>query len=117
MEEQKRKASKVYLVINIILITLFVALEILSLTLLRNPLETKLLARVISRGVFGIAILYNSAYLLLTKKYSPLLKASEQKKNQRVIIGILLGIVGFGMVLTAFLGYGTNGDPRLIWWE
>lgn len=115
MKEEGKKPGKIYLMINIILVILFVALEVLSITYLNNPLETKLLARVIARGCMGLLALYNSIYMFFSENSFLLRKNISQK--QRVISGILLGIVGFIMILTAFLGYGTNGDPRLIWWK
>ncbi len=54
-------------------------------------------------------------YLLLSDGRSFLtIKAS---KKERLIGGILLGIFGLICVITSLLGYGLNGDPRIMLWK
>jgi len=89
--------------------------EIIGYTVLRTNLDFSLFCRVISRGIFGLLLLYNAIYLIFTSKWSFLWISATSK--QRLICGVLLGLVGLVEVVTAFLGYGTNGDPRLIWWK
>lgn len=107
--------SPVYIAINIILLLLFIVGEILGLTLLNNDGDLTLLIRVISRGILGLLMVYNSLYLLLTSRWSFLTVNATPK--QRLLCGAALGIVGLWGLITTILGYGTNGDPRLIWWK
>jgi UPF0716 family protein affecting phage T7 exclusion len=104
-----------YIVINILSVILFIVLELIGIIAFQDGDETKLAFRVIARGVFGILLLYNSGYMLFTKK--PTFLNSNGSPKQRLLATILIGIVGLVMVITALLGYGTNGDPVYRWWE
>jgi tryptophan-rich sensory protein len=111
----RRKMYSINTLISVILITLFILMNILSYTIFSDTSETKLLFRMMARGIFGLALIYNSIYLLITDKQSFLVRNSTPM--QRKLCGTLIGLVGIGMVLTALLGYGINGDPRFIWWK
>ncbi len=113
----RRRIKKVpgNILLNILFVVLFILLELVGVIIDFNRDETRLLIRVIARGVFGILILYNSAHLLFTKNPSFIDSSGSTKK--RIFVGILLGFVGLITVITAFLGYGVNGDPVLRWWE
>ncbi|MDF2537397.1 MAG: hypothetical protein K0S76_418 [Herbinix sp.] len=115
MEQQNKKISRTFILINVLMGIIVLAMGVLSIITPSDPIKTKLLIRVLLRGMISLLTLYNSIYLLFTKKYTPL--AKDVSTKQRYFAGILLGIVGLIMLLTAFLGYGINGDPRLIWWE
>lgn len=109
------KGNLGYVVINIVVIILFIVCEVISCTILSSPEHYKLLCRVIARGLLGLLLIYNSLYLLFTSKWSFLCLKSTPK--QRLICGIVLGLAGLIGLITAILGYGTNGDPRFIWWK
>ena len=115
MKEQNEKGKSIYISINIIIAVIFVVLEILGLTIFNDNFDNSLLCRVMSRGTLGLIIIYNSLYLLITSKWSFICLKSSKK--QRIFCGVVLGLVGAGLLITALLGYGTNGDPRLIWWK
>lgn len=115
MERDAVKKNNRIIAINVIAIILFIVCEFLSYTILSNPEYLRLLCRVISRGIFGLWCIYNALYLLFTSKWSFLCLNSTPK--QRLICGVILGLLGLLGLITALLGYGTNGDPRLIWWE
>lgn len=115
MKEISSKRNNGLIITNIIFVAIFIILEVISYTILRNAGDTKLLFRVLSRGVFGVCCIYNSLYELFTTKWSFLCLNATPK--QRRFSGILLGIVGLLTVLTAIMGYGTNGGPVLTWWE
>ena len=108
---EKMKKSKIYLFMNVFLFIMLILILVISIGLSGN---TKYLLRVIFRGFLGLLMIYNSIYLLLTNGWSFLtIKAS---KKERLIFGILLGIVGLICVITSLLGYGLNGNPRIMLW-
>lgn len=115
MEKKSEKKNLSYIVVNVVIVIVFVVFEILSSTILSSPEHYKLLCRVIARGLLGTLFIYNSLYLLLTSKWSFLCTNATPK--QRLICGIVLGLGGLVGLITAILGYGTNGDPRFIWWK
>jgi uncharacterized membrane protein len=115
MEEKKVKNNSIYIIIHVIALVLIVLCEIASYTIFSTPNNLRLLFRVISRGIIGLICIYNAFYLLCTTKLSFLCLKSNSKR--RHMYGIILGVVGLIALVTAFLGYGTNGDPRLIWWK
>lgn len=106
---------KINYVVSAIMVISFILLELVSIIALQDNDDTKLLLRVIARGIFGLLMFYNSLHLLFTNAGSILGKNLTLK--QRRLSGILIGIVGLIMIVTAFLGYGTNGDPRYYWWK
>jgi Na+-driven multidrug efflux pump len=115
MEHNSNTDNRIYTSINIIGAILFILFEILSMTIFNNGSEFKLLLRVLSRGVLSVLFIFNACYLLLTNRWSFLSIGITHKK--RIFIGTLIGLVGLGLFITALLGYGTNGDPRLLWWK
>lgn len=115
MQKKNSEISKSYIIMNIIFVVIFFVLEVIALLFFKDAYQFKLLFKVIARGEFGIMLLYNSYYHLFTAGQSIL--DPKQSKRQRLVTGILLAVVGFGMLITALLGYGTNGDPRLYWWR
>lgn len=114
MEVKEVNKNPIYIVIHVIALVLFLLCEIASYTIFHNPENIRLLFRVIARGLLGVMCVYNAFYLLCTTQWSFLCKKATLKKRR--IYGVILGIVGLLTIITAFLGYGTNGDPRLIWW-
>lgn len=115
MGTKKEGKVSIIVMISIILFLLIVILEVLSSTLFSEPQTSKLLCRMISRGLFGILFLYHSIYLMFTNKQYFLSKNLTGK--HRRLCGFLICIVSLGLIITAFLGYGTNGDPRYLWWK
>ena len=114
-EEHRKKKLDTCTVINLIAAIIFFILIMLSITLLKDPLENKLICRVLARGIFGLLVLYNAGYLLFTKGTAFIWHRMNEK--QRLIGGIAIGIIGLILVVTAILGYGVNGDPVLTWWK
>ncbi|MDF2540742.1 MAG: hypothetical protein K0S47_460 [Herbinix sp.] len=114
MKEERRNKNYALIIVNCIAIALFIICEVISSTIYKDTELLKLLFRVLSRGLLGINFIYSSYYILFSKK-SSLLDSRNQKA--RWVSGLLIGLVGIGMIITAILGYGVNGDPRLIWWK
>ncbi|HWT73579.1 MAG TPA: hypothetical protein VN258_02515 [Mobilitalea sp.] len=115
MTVEDKKSDKGNIIINIIMFCLFVLIDLLSYTVFYDTGNAKYFFRMIARGIFGALLFYDSMFLLLTTRQSFLCKNATVSK--RKLCGILIGIVGAIMIITAFLGYGRNGDPRYIWWE
>lgn len=115
MNEKRLRKLDQNSIFLIILVIIIIVLETLSCTIYRTPIETRLLLRVISRGVFGILAFDISFLYLFTSNQSFFTK--NKTASQRKIGGILVGFIGIILIVTALLGYGTNGDPRLIWWK
>lgn len=115
MKKDILKDNAIYILSNILVVLLFLIVEILGYTIFGNNGNTTLLFSVIARVLFGGLIIFNAIYLIFTSKWSFLCINATPKK--RLIFGILLGLVGLFGLITALLGYGTNGDPRLIWWN
>ena len=104
--------SKIYLFINVFVFIMLILVLVISIGVSG---DAKYLMRVYFRGFLGLLLLYNSMYLLLSDGRSFLtIKAS---KKERLIGGILLGIFGLICVITSLLGYGLNGDPRIMLWK
>lgn len=112
--DEDRKNIKLMTTINVCFVVLFLLLDILSYSIAEIG-DLNFLLRVFSRGVFGIMLLTNAVYLLLPPK--PTYYTVDMKHQHRIFCGISLGIVGLVMLITAALGYGTNGDPVLKWWQ
>lgn len=109
--EDKEKVSNT--VVNIVMLTAFAVLEILGLIL--PSARVCLIFRVLSRGILGLTILFNGYLITFTNRWTFLVKNSS--RSVRLAIGILLLFVGLYGFVTALLGYGTSGDPRLLWWK
>jgi hypothetical protein len=107
------KAKKLNIIISIALTAIVLLLELLALTVF--PTNGHLVCRVLSRGVLGFLVTYNGCYLTFTKHWSFLCRNATNKRRR--VCGIILLIVGFIAVVTALMGFGSNGDPRLKWWE
>lgn len=75
--------------------------------------DQKQLFGVLLRGAFGLLMIYNGCYLLLTKGASFL--AKNNTANNRRIMGLLLLLTGLIGLVTAAMGYGLNGYPLLDW--
>lgn len=112
MNDTINKKKKFYMFVNIFLLVLVILLVVISFGLQG---DSKYKMRVLFRGFLGILILYNSAYLLFTNNWSFITK--KNSKKERLAAGVLLGFVGLFGVVTAILGYGLNGDPRVILWR
>ena len=107
--DKQIEGKKMHITINVLMTVVMIVLVVLSTILFGHEDENRYALRVITRGVLGILLIYDALYLLLTDKWSFLsMKAS---RKQRLFGGVLIGIVGFGCVITTFLGYGINGDP------
>jgi formate-dependent nitrite reductase membrane component NrfD len=115
MQKDSGKKMAGYIVINILFILLFIVLELIGIFAYTDGSETRLAFRVIGRGVLGVLLVFNSSFMLITRKTTFL--NSKVSPKQRLLSSVLLGIVGLGMIITALMGYGINGDPILKWWE
>lgn len=113
--KKQSNGKKTSLVINIVMIAVIVLLDVLSTVLFGHENENRYLLRIISRGVMGVLLVYDSIYLLMADRWT--LFSIKASSKQRLIGAILIGIVGIGCVITAFLGYGINGDPRYNLWK
>lgn len=109
---EKMQKGKIYLFINVFMLIMVILSLVISIGLSG---DTKYLMRVFFRGLFGLLILFNSMYLILTNRWSFLTINASKKK--RLICGIVLGIVGLICIITSLLGYGLNGDPRILLWK
>lgn len=112
MNERIERKRKFYVSLNVFI---FIWALMFLLVSFGSSGDFKFMLRVFFRGLLGLLILYNSMYLLLTNQWSFLtIKAS---KKERLIGGIVLGITGLICVITSLLGYGLNGDPRVMLWK
>lgn len=114
-DNTKKKKIPICTLVNIIIAIIFFVLEILSVTLFRDQIVNAIICRVVSRGVLGLLLVYNAGYLLFTQGSG--FMWFHIKSRQRFFTGIILGIAGLGLVVSALMGHGTNGDPTLIWWR
>lgn len=115
MKESTIQQKYHHIGINIIFAGLFVIFIVFSYIMFNTTLNDRLLLRVASRGLFGVLLIYDSVYLIFTNKWSFL--SINISRKQRIFSGFMLGMVGIIMLITAFLGFGINGDPRLFWWR
>lgn len=99
--------NKLYILLNIVM-GLFCIILTLILFIFSNQ---KILVGVVIRGTISLIVIFNSIYLLFTNQKSFLI--SKGKEKQRKLIGIILLVVGLAMLITALMGYGINGYPRL----
>ena len=112
MNEKIEGKRKIYIFVNVFMLILVILFLVISIGLSG---DSKYIMRVLFRGFLGLLILINSLYLLLTNGWSFLtIKAS---KKERLICGILLGVAGLICIITSLLGYGLNGDPRILLWK
>lgn len=114
-DEKSEKKISICTLVNILAAIIFFVLQILSATLFRSQFVNGLICRVLARGVFGLLLLYNGAYLLFTERTGFIWYSV--KPRQRLLGGVALGIAGLYLLITALMGHGVNGDPTLIWWR
>ena len=108
---EKMKKNKVYLFVNVFVFIMLILILAISIGISG---DAKYWMRVIFRGSLGLLLLFNSMYLILTNGWSFL--TIKSSKKERLIGGIIIGIVGLICVITSLLGYGLNGDPRIMLW-
>jgi|GEM_PF-5780034 hypothetical protein len=115
MEGRKLEDQIGILVVSAILLGAFIICELLSYTVLKNTVPTKYLLRMVARGSAGVLAIYHGLLMYFKKKKYYL--TSNTTPSQNRFAGAALAILGAALLLTAFLGYGTNGDPRYLWWQ
>lgn len=99
--------NRIYNTINISAVILILCL-VLALFVLSSE---QILIGVLIRGFFALLIIYNAVYLVFTKQPSFLLRKGQEE--HRILLGGLLLTVGLFALITAFMGYGIYGYPRL----
>lgn len=99
--------AKLYKIINIVLVLSFFVFFIF---LFITP-QNKVFLGVLQRFLLSALIIFNALYLVLTNEYTFLIKKGQE--NKRRLLGVILLIFGLGMLITAIMGYGINGYPRM----
>lgn len=115
MEGRKLEDQKGILVVSAILLGTIIICGALSYTVFSDTVPTKYALRIIARGTIGILAAYHGLLTCFRKKKYYL--TSNTTPGQNRFAGIFLIILGIGMLITALLGYGVNGDPRYLWWQ
>jgi hypothetical protein len=107
MEMISMSKNRIYNTINLVTVVLFLCL-VMAFFVLNSQ---QILIGVLIRGVFALLIIFNAVYLVFTKQPSFLLRKGQER--HRILMGVLLLTVGLFTLITACLGYGINGYPRL----
>ena len=114
MDWKKLEGQKGIFIASMVMLALFLIAEVLSYAVFGGTDDIKYLLRMFARGILGVLATYHGFIMLFTKKIYYLTKGNTV--GQRRFSGTVLLILGIGMILTAFAGFGMNGDPRYIWW-
>lgn len=115
MDWKKFEGQKGIFIASMTMIGLFLLSELLSFTVFKGTDDIKYLLRIFARGILGLLSAYHGFIMLFTSKIYYLTKGNT--KRQRRFSGILLFLLGLGMISTAFMGYGMNGNDQYIWWK